>query len=250
MTQVRKFSFDASFEEEDLKLHEPRYSHHELEMALQQRHHQAYEKGVQEALSSVHARNESQLQIIHTEMQTIVEMHQGIMNRLHHEIGEICHHMATVLFSEISRTVATQEIENFLDTLHDELQKHPAIQITVHPDTRGELEKKFADIKKSLEEKVVLTILEDGSLELADCQVTWESGGVERIVDKAVAAIQEATQRYQEHPVWAAEDIKTSEDQSLSLGSPKDDSQRGAPPISDTGLKADSQAGAEHSPLE
>lgn len=192
----QKFVFDTSFEEKDMASNEPLYSENHLIKHAEMHFQKGFDEGVSITLDGIHARNEAQLHIIHDNLNDLLDSHKAMMDKIHQDIGTICHHMATVLFTEISKTTALEEVKSFLDTIKPELDKHTTIVITVHPDTRPDLNEKLESLQSHIQGKGQMIIAENSDLGHADCDVTWEDGGVDRVFERSLKAVQEAAQRY------------------------------------------------------
>jgi flagellar biosynthesis/type III secretory pathway protein FliH len=196
MTQLKKFSFDLSFAEEDMARHSPKYSENDKELLTKSAYDAGYAKGIEDTLEGIHSRNETQLYVLTEHLNTLIAWHEKLFSRLEEEIALIVKKIAQTLFPATANQVAIPELLNALEALKEEFKKHPEITLYTHPDTLGGLKEKCASLEKEFFSKAAFIFEKDEELPLTDMRIAWAGGGVIYQHEHSFQRIYEALERY------------------------------------------------------
>ncbi len=181
---------ETSFEESEQKLYNdiPSYNQDELDTAVGAAELKGYERGKNEAMSSLEKTQQEILQQMLLSLQELVNEQKHLSQEVETSAMQIAIQAINKILPTLEHDVAKKEVEAFLSGNFGNFCKETNLSFSFHPDMAiqiAPLLSKLAD-KNDFEGKI--SVHKDINLGLSDCRVEWKNGGVERssgkIIDK------------------------------------------------------------------
>jgi len=178
MVNVQKFLFEESFD-----LGPPPEVIEVAQSEVLQ--NQAYQEALEEAKSQSHTLASQGLQVIAAKLDEIKAVEESHLS----QIGEEASALAVVALSKLYPALAEKgeidEIKQAFDSASQSFQDQKSVIFFVHPSL---LEDTKAYVSKS-KSTIEISVEGDPMLDLTDCRLAWDQGGVERYVKWMAAEI-------------------------------------------------------------
>jgi flagellar assembly protein FliH len=200
MGQIEKFLFNVSFDEAELAAAEaaakaavedaeaeeaevaaaPTYSEEELEAARREGFEAGKAEGIQEAGDAVETQISSALTQLAGQIGAMFQQQTAANAALFDDAINIAIAISHKCFPHLSETNAPRVIEDMVRDVLAEILEEPRALIHVHPDLVPPLNTRISAITEAANFEGQVIIIDDESMPLGDCRVSWSSGSAER----------------------------------------------------------------------
>ncbi|MEB3702246.1 Flagellar assembly protein FliH [Candidatus Bealeia paramacronuclearis] len=136
----------------------------------------AHEKALESAKSMSHTLASEQLQIIVQKLEDVKSIEESHLSQIGEEAAALVTIVIQKLFPILAQKGALEEVKAAFESASRSFQDQKKITFSVHPDLVEDI-KNYVIEKKS---PVSIDVMGDPSLEISDCRLSWDQGGVER----------------------------------------------------------------------
>lgn len=171
MANVQKFLFDESFDAGP----PPEVIEVAQSEILQ---NQAYQSALEEAKSKSHTLASQGLQVIAAKLDEIKAIEESHLSQISEEAASLAVVALQKLYPAFAEKGGLDEVKKAFESASQSFQGQKKVTFFVHPGLVEDTKEFVADSKSSVE----ISVEGDPMLEITDCRLSWDQGGVERYV--------------------------------------------------------------------
>jgi flagellar biosynthesis/type III secretory pathway protein FliH len=194
---VGKFPFHLCFDTIPLEEKEPEvitYSEDDLKAEKAAGFAEGFEQGQQEALTGVQQKLVQVQERISENLEIIHQEQTSFLHSFKNSALLIGRAVAEKLTIATLRKESVAQVEAVLKDIISKLEKTTEIKITVHPSIQKHIQEKISSFV--IGKKILITLEEDASLFESDCKVSWDHGGMERLLTDVIRNIDNVVNQY------------------------------------------------------
>lgn len=191
-TQFSEISEPQIFvEEEPAIVAEPikTYTQEELDEQLKRAEERGYERGFKSSAED----NEKQaivlLENLNNKLMALVADAAGSQKQQEQNVLALSKEIVLKLLPSLAEENAVAEIERFLSGNFPNFSKEAKLSFYFHPDMLKRVQEIIASLANSNDFEGKISLHKDAALEIGDCKVEWENGGVEKNIHKMLEKV-------------------------------------------------------------
>lgn len=202
MSDSKKFLFDLHYFDDNNVMHAaedpnapppaPTFNEEELEQAKKEAYEAGKKDGEEAALTSIQEKTVASVQSIQQSLSGLFDREQDRFDMLESGLINVLSKVIAKLYPSLAPTLGFAELREFLRHKLTDLRKMPHVDITLHPDMAPLVDEELSKLKDRLAAQGSWTILEDETIALAACEITWKNGGADWNPDQIYAFIEQA----------------------------------------------------------